>query len=125
MLAARYGHIASLRHLINAGASVNYSAKNGYTALHNAAVNGSVRGMTLLLQSNAKINEPENDSNETALHKAVINNKPECVKLLIKSGANIEQQNVDGANALHFAAVLGHTECLKALLAADANVQVV
>lgn len=54
-IAAREGHIQTLRFLKTAGACLQKSDVNGFTALHHAAITGQLRAVRWLLRHGAKI----------------------------------------------------------------------
>ena len=56
-----------------------------------------------LVESGAKVNEKDKDSN-TALHYAASSGSQEIVEYLVKHGANVNCENVNKETALHTAA---------------------
>ena len=54
-IAAREGHIQSLRYLSVAGACLQKCDVNGFSALHHGAIGGQVRAVRWLLRHGAKI----------------------------------------------------------------------
>jgi hypothetical protein len=81
-------HDASrVKHLLSIGADPNADFE-GYTALEEAAANGDVEIVRLLLEHGAKVEERNTWTNHTPLRSARENKHPEAVKLLQKAGAS-------------------------------------
>jgi ankyrin repeat protein len=125
MLAANYGHTENLRLLIKAGGNIKLQPKDGYPALHRAAVEGHPNCISMLIEQGADIDAQDTKFGCTPLQRAVIKKKIDCVKLLIQCKANLSSQDQAGETALHDAASGGNIEAMKLLLAAGANVKMV
>lgn len=136
LVAALYGSPSIVNMLLNAGASVNASAK-GMTALHAAVSdvsNTSYRGakptedpkiraqvVKLLIQWGADI-DVASDEGKTPLHSAAESGNTEAIRLLIKSGANLNVLDKDEETPLCKAIRNDHVEAVKLLLDSGANV---
>ncbi len=80
---------ATLRLLLEHGATVDSFGHEGETPLHMAAMGGFTEGVRLLLKAGADPNLREGPMGETALHHAAGNLSAGCVRLLMAAGANI------------------------------------
>lgn len=103
-LAARSNHIPIVKYLLAKGANVNLQDKDGYTAMHYAALNGN-REIVQLLLAIPDINVNLLDYQQrTPLHRAV----EQCFtdiahELIVKAKADVNIQNNHGWTALHYA----------------------
>jgi hypothetical protein len=122
-LAAIVGNEKCLKLLVENGAIIDLTNKNGKTALHLAVENGHKESISVLLKAGANINLA-NKYGQTALHWAAIAGNEKSLKLLLESGATIDMLNKYGQTALHLAAEKGYIESVKALLAADADLDI-
>ncbi len=89
--------------LLKANPKANIEATNGNkeTALHFAALKGSVEAIEELLKANPKANiEAKNEQGNTALHYAAMYDYKDVVGELLMRGANVEVQNEQGETAL-------------------------
>lgn len=86
--------------------SMEYVDDYGVTALHEAARNGHVDMLRVMLEKGANPNvtmdEPA-DAGNTPLHVACAHGNAEVVKLLIEAGADDEIQNINGETPAHLA----------------------
>jgi len=87
--AARNGHKAAVRLLLEHNAEVDAKNFIGETALHLAASDGHEKMVGLLLEKGADVNAKDSD-NQTPLHWAAKNGHKEIVELLLKSGASVD-----------------------------------
>jgi ankyrin repeat protein len=104
--------------IIDAGADLDGTNKNGHTALHLAAYVAIRYGLTdavkLLVEKGADLDVTDKNGN-TVLHLAASNDRIDVVKLLIDKGADLDVPDKDGDTALHVAALNGHTDAVKLL----------
>jgi ankyrin repeat protein len=101
-IACTLNHSGLVRFLIQKGAKVNVSDKNGFP-LHNAcegSVSGGVDGISLINVQG----DPLGTANE-----------------LLQNGADVNAKNKSGRTPLHIAAQKGNTELVRLLLASGAN----
>ena len=90
--------------------------------LHDAARDGDVKRVTLLLDQGTDITEPDT-AGEPALLVASLAGRPDVVALLLDRGCDIEIRNKGGLTALHAAAYGGNLDTVKLLLAKGADVK--
>lgn len=97
---------ATLRHdrdaLISAiaqGADINQADKNGRTALHHTAIDGSGELLSILLSSGADANLADH-AGWTALHFAANEYHVEVAEILLKAGANVDSEDSHGNTPL-------------------------
>lgn len=91
---------ASLRALLDAGASPTAAGRDGRTALHWVA--GSGRCLMVLLRKGANVHAVD-DEGCTALHIAVFCGRIACINRLAGAGANLAAQDKDGRAPLQAA----------------------
>ena len=106
--------------MIEAGAEVNPSLTVTFPPLHEAALNGHVRCIDMLVQMGADLQKSENQFG-TALHVACLRGYVECARTLLHAGANpnaIKRHQTP----LHAAALCGYDKCAALLLEYGANV---
>jgi ankyrin repeat protein len=89
--------------------------------LHDAARDGDIERVTLLLDQGTDITEPDT-AGEPALLVASLAGRPQVVALLLDRGCDIEIRNKGGLTALHAAAYGGNIETVKLLVAKGADV---
>ncbi|KAL4224939.1 Ankyrin repeat and sterile alpha motif domain-containing protein 1B [Mactra antiquata] len=123
---ARKSHVGGLGQKLTSflkSVNVNYTDRNGYTALHHAAVNGHRDIVELLLKSDAQPGIVDSQGC-TPVHLAAWNGDAEVVMQLLTAGhdsenvdpVSINQQNSTGDTALHCAAQHGHVAVVDVLL---------
>ena len=115
---ARYGELDDLRALLDSGAEATASdARSGTSALHNAAANGHVDVVALLVDRGARC-EPNANGN-TPLHWAALNGHAAVVALLLERfEASIDAlaKNAFGKSALTDAINAGHEDIARLIL---------
>ena len=122
--AASRGHVACVRLLLKAGASVEGRAVTGYKfkeklqPLLLAAQAGHLDCLEALLDAGADVHADW--AGRTALHEAASNGNPACVLRLLAAGAAVDARSSAGHTPLSLAQAAGHHECAAALLAAGA-----
>lgn len=106
-----------VRLLLEDGAHIDETTKEGEEALHLAARLGDLDVVTLLLDSGAAVNALDG-RDQSPLHCAlngfVLDQR--VIKLLLDRGAHILQQNEEGEQPLHLAAYKGNFGIVKLLL---------
>jgi hypothetical protein len=108
--------------LAAAGAEVNHSDNDGWTALYVAATHGRVEGMRALLAAGADANHHATSNGYTALNVAAWNGHMETTRALLAARAEVNRADHDGWTALCAAAWNGRVEVVRALLAAGTAV---
>lgn len=118
------------RILIEAGADIHASARNGHLTFHLAAAWGRYDIVELMLAKGARLESRDRDGH-TVLHDAAGMGQEELVKLLLAKGADVNAQVVDnyvqivggswGDTPLHLAARGRHAGIVKLLLDAGAD----
>jgi RNA polymerase sigma factor (sigma-70 family) len=135
LIAARTGNIAEVKrllernlYLINTNVnSQEYKANvypgvvPGYTALHEAAMNGDLALVRLLLNFGANPNA-RTGGGITPLHLAVQIHQHAIITMLLAHGANANAALSNGQTSLHWAAMRGDGESANILLAYGASV---
>lgn len=128
--AVRVDDEAMVRDLLMHGAHVTPRYRNAYTALHQAAANGNIPILRLLLDHGAGVDDI--GGGITALHAAIKNihqhkiqsghtleeilaQRAEAVKFLLEKGADINARDPDGRTAIH-CAVMERQETIARIL---------
>ena len=102
-LAARAGHIATMRALLDEGVNIDPRNARAETPLHIAVANGQTLSVDYLCNAGADLN-PRNRIRNTPLHLAVINRHIEAKELLITAGADVTAENSVGSTPLQLEA---------------------
>ncbi|KAJ0410955.1 hypothetical protein ATCC90586_004308 [Pythium insidiosum] len=105
--AAARGDVKTLTALLEQGANVNETDKEGYSALQVAAKKRRLEAVEYLLQSGADVNQRDSDG-FSALHEAAFNGDADIVRVLLKAGANKTFVTSEGTTALAIAVRHGH-----------------
>jgi transcription elongation factor Elf1 len=123
MLMGADGHLAVAKLLIQHGANVNATDKNGETPLHSAAfTNFDGHAIRLLIASGANVNAKDHFG-RTPLFVAASCTNTEVVEQLLDSGADISIKDKNGKTVLHVAAAeTVSTEILQLLIRKGADV---
>ena len=114
ILAAKRGDYDTVKELLDNGANVNQTNKNGWTALHAAAYEGHTEVVALLLEWGANVNQAD-DSGATVLSMAACKGHIEIVRLLLDPKYGVHM-NVEANLALNLATYQGHTDIVSLLL---------
>jgi len=88
MMATSNDEVEIVDYLLQQGADVNQTV-NGWTALIEAADEGSLTSMKLLLKADADINYYWGQDSPTAISMAASEGHLECLRLLVENGADI------------------------------------
>ena len=115
LLAAKRGHGAAMRVLIDAGAELK--ADDQRSVIESAAING--HDSTILALIAGPSFSPDPDSN--ALHLAAVNGHTAATRVLLEYGFPVDKADVNGRTALHVAAESGQTAIAQVLLEHDAD----
>ena len=99
---------------------MNPSLTVTFPPLHEAALNGHVHCIEMLIELGADLEKSENQFG-TALHVACLRGYVECVRILLHAGANPNVIKRHQA-PLHTAALCGYEECAELLLEYGANI---
>ncbi|XP_074080687.1 caskin-2 isoform X1 [Macrotis lagotis] len=100
--------------------NVNYQDTDGFSALHHAALGGSLELMALLLEAQATV-DIKDSNGMRPLHYAAWQGRLEPVRLLLRAAAAVNTASLDGQIPLHLAAQYGHYEVSEMLLQHQSN----
>uniref|UniRef100_A0A4X1UYN2 Uncharacterized protein n=1 Tax=Sus scrofa TaxID=9823 RepID=A0A4X1UYN2_PIG len=89
--------------------NVNYQDADGFSALHHAALGGSLELIALLLEAQATV-DIKDSNGMRPLHYAAWQGRLEPVRLLLRASAAVNAASLDGQIPLHLAAQYGHYE---------------
>ncbi|XP_035282653.1 cortactin-binding protein 2 [Anguilla anguilla] len=95
---------------------------DGCTPLLEAATQGNVTLLSMLLNPDPKDISHTHEDTNAALFSAAQNGHTDCIKLLLAAGASAEASDANGLTPLHTAAAHGHFRCLELLLGGIADV---
>jgi len=109
------GRLADVKRLLDEGADVNTTDKDGNTALKWAIYYRHLDVVKFLLNCGADVN-PKNKDGHTALMATAYVGFPEATKLVLERGADIDAQDLAGKTALDWAVIRGHEEVKEILL---------
>ena len=107
LVAARFGHIATLRYLtahLPTEALDKTTARLGLSPMGDAAKCGHPEAVNALLASGASTEPRRKDNGRTPLLEACANGNAECARRLLAAGANARATDSDGATAADLAA---------------------
>jgi ankyrin repeat protein len=112
MFAAREGHIAVVRYLLDAGATIDTGGlKAAGTAMMQSVENRKADIVKVLLDHGAKVSARDPAQN-TAMFYAASNNDTEMLDLLLSHKADVNVHNMNSHTPLHSAAREGHAEAI-------------
>lgn len=103
------GDLPAVEFLLDMGADINFSGRNGITALIYAATIGHFDITKLLLDRGAHIDDCDTETRCTSLDWAAGTGHYDIVELLISRGANIDIVNGKGCTVLQSAERIGDT----------------
>ncbi|MCL7043873.1 hypothetical protein MKW94_023091, partial [Papaver nudicaule] len=119
-LAAKKGHLDTVRYLLEMGANADASNDTKYTPLHCAAKTGDTKIITLLLSRGARVDVAS--TNGTALQTAACIGLPDAIKVLLDHGANPNVVTPHGMLRPLMSVILAKSwECVELLLQAGAD----
>ena len=82
---------------------VDVSDRDGWTALHWAAICNRTDVIERLVHEGADVSRQDNRRKDTPLHKAARDNNTEAVRLLLDNGADINLKNNKNKTPLDYA----------------------
>lgn len=124
-VAAEKGNIEIIKHLIEAGASVDDQDEEGFSALHAAAAGrDDTNALEALVRDHSADTRVHLRNGSQPIHSAAAKGTAQHVKVLLDAGANIDQQNDSGRTPLHWAADSCNWDTLEMLLDEGADVNV-
>ncbi|NXO86745.1 CSKI2 protein, partial [Sitta europaea] len=100
--------------------NVNYQDADGFSALHHAALGGSLDLITLLLEAQATV-DIKDSNGMRPLHYAAWQGRVEPVRVLLRAAASVNMASLDGQIPLHLSAQYGHYEVSEMLLQHQSN----
>uniref|UniRef100_A0A8C8RZV3 Caskin-2 n=1 Tax=Pelusios castaneus TaxID=367368 RepID=A0A8C8RZV3_9SAUR len=100
--------------------NVNYQDADGFSALHHAALGGSLELISLLLDVQATV-DIKDSNGMRPLHYAAWQGRVEPVHLLLRAAASVNMASLDGQIPLHLSAQYGHYEVSEMLLQHQSN----
>ena len=113
--ACRKDHIDELQQLLEEGADVNQTDKDGTTPLYAACLRSNVDAVRLLLEKGAEVNWEMAKRGVTPLHFACVHCNVDVVRLLLDKGAAVDLARWDGATPLSIAKYQGHSSIVALL----------
>eukprot|EP00744_Colponema_vietnamica_P016963 GILI01023816.1.p1 GENE.GILI01023816.1~~GILI01023816.1.p1 ORF type:complete len:442 (+),score=155.43 GILI01023816.1:55-1380(+) len=99
-----------------------YKDGRGRTAVHFAAVSGSVPVLEYIKAQGARLDDPDEEG-ETPLLLAVTHHHIEATRWLVQNGANLNARRTNGSTVLHEAAGNGDVPMIEALTSLGATVE--
>jgi len=96
--------------------------EKGETLLMQAAADGQLRHVKLLIKAGANLLAIDTDYGDTALTWAANQGHAECVRELLAASVDANSANWYGWCGLVYAATYNHPECIRELLAAGADI---
>jgi len=115
--ASTRGHVLVVQYLIQAGANVNWVARDGNTSLHSAClVKRNVAVVEALIQAGAEIDADRSGVTPliSLLHYSYLINyklpSVEILRVLLSTGCDVNAADDDGCMALHYACGYDNSE---------------
>jgi ankyrin repeat protein len=125
IIASTHGYTEIAMHLMEKGADVNATGKQGINPLIAAAMNGHADMVALLAAQNINVDQLSGlQYKENALHLAARNGYTEVIEELLKAGADVNALEGTNSTALMYAAYNGHLETVELLLKEGAELNV-
>jgi hypothetical protein len=122
--AADRGDVAEIERLIAAGADPNaFEGTSGLTPLQQAASNGHVAAIAVLLKAGARVDGADNGG-VTPLMFAARRARSAAIAALVAAGADVHRTTNYGNTALHYASWYGQVDAARVLLEAGAKTDV-
>lgn len=122
-IAVRSGSMNAVRCLLENGADLEVTNKQGKTALVYAAKYGYSDILEELLLHNVNL-EAKGTDGRTALIEAILNEEPEIVKCLLAKGADYNTTDKNGKTALMYAAESDDRTALELLLELNLDLEI-
>ncbi|XP_052192696.1 uncharacterized protein LOC127801521 isoform X2 [Diospyros lotus] len=120
--AARQGHSATVKYLIECGANPAIASELGATALHHVAGTGDIELLRFLLSKDVDVNS-QSDAG-TPLVWAAGHGQQDAVKVLLEHNADPNAETDDNITPLLSSVAAGSLACLELLIQAGANVNI-
>jgi uncharacterized protein len=112
--AVYYLPIETLEYVLQKGAHINESCRDGLFPLKVAAIRGDLTIINFLLSKGANINA-QDDNGNSALMEASVYGHEEVVRLLMATGADPSLRSLDGKTATILAREYGHQDVVDVL----------
>ncbi|GLH11160.1 Protein fem-1 homolog CG6966 [Gryllus bimaculatus] len=122
-LAAYDGRLKDIRELVDSGADVNYTDKDGFTPLLRALCNltPNTAVVSLLIDKGADISVVDSRGAAAMHFAAIYDCTGRCLKVLLGFGGNVNARDEQGVTTLHVAAGYDHVQVVELLLEAGAR----
>ena len=114
-------HDECVENLEAAGADLHAYSRDGENALTQAAEEGDIAYLKVLISVGMDPDEP-NRNGKTALIRAVESQEPQSVRELVRSGADVNAADLDGWTPLTYAAWHGRNKLVRLLLDLGAGI---
>jgi ankyrin repeat protein len=113
--AAYRGNRDLLCYLMDNGAKINLSDRDGLTPLHVASYRGISEIVRLLVDRKAKLNQADKDG-YVPVHLAVMRNHWKAVEILIEAGADVRKTDPYKRTILHWSVLIGSNQITDLIL---------